>query len=354
MTALWVQPSELGDMANSEYAEEACRVASYLMWAMSGRKFFGTGTTTERYIRNTIGTLPGLSTKTNIAMLYKGEVRNVMLYAQEWTSPEARIRLRARPVTEIHTIRLDNGTVVSPKDYVLVDNSTVQFYNASLWNPYNVEITYSYGTPPPVAGKMAARTLAREFAKLWAGDEDCALPRRVTSISRQGVSYTLLDSQDFIDDIKTGVYEVDLFLKTANPAKATQRSRVFSVDVPRGRRYNPKPIKLTASASDLTIPAGGSDSVTIPVADVDAGFLLTEDGWTLTAKVYNWAENVSVEVPSSQITLDTEAEDITVIIKYADAYTTLRSVDPGVWDLYAEKDGTIVSLASGNLQISLS
>lgn len=354
MSALWVQPSELGDMANSEYAEEACRVASYLLWAMSGRKFFGTGTTTERYIRNTIGTLPGLSTKTNIALLYKGEVRNVMLYAQEWTSPEARIRLRARPVTEIHTIRLDNGTIVSPKDYVLVDNSTVQFYNASLWNPYNVEITYSYGTPPPVAGKMAARTLAREFAKLWAGDEDCALPRRVTSISRQGVSYTLLDSQDFIDDIKTGVYEVDLFLKTANPAKATQRSRVFSVDVPRGRRYNPKPIKLTTSGSDLVIPAGGSDSVTFPLADISGEFLTTESGWTLTATAYNWAENVSVDIPSSQVVLDEGDEEITVTINYNDIYNTLRSVDPGVWDLYAEKDGTIVSLASGNLQISLS
>lgn len=354
MTALWVQTNELGDMSNSEYAEEACRVASYLMWAMSGRKYFGTGTTTERYIRNTIGSLPGLSTQTNIATLYKGEVRNVMLYAQEWTSPEARIRLRARPVTEVHTVRLDNGTVISPSDYVLVDNSTIQFYNATLWNPYNVEITYSYGTPPPVAGRMAARTLAREFAKLWAGDEDCALPRRVTSISRQGVSYTLLDSQDFIDDIKTGVYEVDLFLKTANPAKASQRSRVFSVDVPRGRRYNPKPIKLAVTARDLEIPAGGSDSVTLSLASVSGQFLLSQAGWTLSVTVYNWSETVSADIPSSQVVLNTGAQTIGVTINYVDAYNVLRSVDPGVWDLYAKKDGTIVELASGNLQISLS
>lgn len=354
MTALWVDPSELGDMANSEYAEEACRVASYLMWAMSGRKYFGTGTTTERYIRNTTGTIPGLSTKTNIATLYKGEVRNVMLYAQEWTSPEARIRLRARPVTEVHTIRLDNGTIIGPEDYVLVDNSTVQFYNASLWNPYNVEITYSYGTPPPVAGRMAARTLAREFAKLWAGDEDCALPRRVTSISRQGVSYTLLDSQDFIDDIKTGVYEVDLFLKTTNPAKATQRSRVFSVDVPRARRYNPKALKLAVSARDLDIPAGGSDSVTLTIASINGAFLISEAGWSLSVEAYNWAQTVSATIPSSQVVLNTGAQTVGITIKYDDVYNVLRAVDPGVWDLYAEKNGTIVSLASGNLQISLS
>jgi hypothetical protein len=52
--------------------------------------------------------------------------------------------------------------------------------------------------------------------------------------------------------------------------------------------------------------------------------------------------------------LNSEDEEITVTITYNDAYTTLRAVDPGVWDLYAEKNGTIVSLASGNLQISLS
>jgi hypothetical protein len=111
---------------------------------------------------------------------------------------------------------------------------------------------------------------------------------------------------------------------------------------------------LTTSASDLTIPAGGSASVVLPLADIDAEFLTAEAGWTLTATMYNWAENLSVPVPPSQVVLDGGNAELTVTVNYQDAYNLLRSVDPGVWDLYAEKDDTIVSLASGNLQISLS
>jgi len=46
---LWIQPSELGHYANTEYATEACEVASYLLWAMSGRKYTGETIVTERY-----------------------------------------------------------------------------------------------------------------------------------------------------------------------------------------------------------------------------------------------------------------------------------------------------------------
>ena len=47
-TALWIQPSELGNYANTEYAQEACETASFLLWAMSGRKYTGEVTVTER------------------------------------------------------------------------------------------------------------------------------------------------------------------------------------------------------------------------------------------------------------------------------------------------------------------
>jgi len=49
MTALWVQPEELGDYANSEFALEAAKTASHLLWAMSGRKYSGETIVTERY-----------------------------------------------------------------------------------------------------------------------------------------------------------------------------------------------------------------------------------------------------------------------------------------------------------------
>src|SRR5690606_3831730 len=116
-------------------------------------------------------------------------------------------------------------------------HSTLQFRNAV---PGDFEVTYTYGSPPPVAGRMAARMLAIEFAKLWSGDEECSLPTRVTSVSRQGITFTILDSQDFIDDLRTGVYAVDLFLKSVNPNRAQAKAKVFSIDIPRPKRVTHK------------------------------------------------------------------------------------------------------------------
>jgi len=82
-----------------------------------------------------------------------------------------------------------------------------------------------YGTPVPVAGKMAALTMATEFAKLWSGDDDCALPQRITSVSRQGVSYTILDNQEFIAELRTGLYAVDLFLKQSTRTTLVENQR---------------------------------------------------------------------------------------------------------------------------------
>jgi hypothetical protein len=41
----------------------------------------------------------------------------------------------------------------------------------------------------------------------------CQLPKRVTNVVRQGVSMAMvLDPMAFLDEGKTGIYEVDLFL----------------------------------------------------------------------------------------------------------------------------------------------
>ena len=51
------------------------------------------------------------------------------------------------------------------------------------------------------------------------------------------MSWTLLDPQDFLDKGRTGIYQVDLFLRTVNPDGARLRARVFSPDIPRGKTY---------------------------------------------------------------------------------------------------------------------
>lgn len=367
MTALWIQPSELGNMSQTEYATEAAQTASYLLWAMSGRKFTGTTTVTERYVCAKRAYRMGASSRNYGGILINGQVSNIPLndfdnYAElvaDGLSPESRIRLRGHFVTEIHAVRNRQGEILDPSSYYLVDHSVLQATEGVPWTPCNVEVTYTYGSPIPAAGKMAARTLAVEFAKLWSGDDDCALPQRVTSISRQGVSYTLLDSQDFIDDLRTGVYAVDLFLKSVNPDKARRKSRVFSPDVPRARRYTPKGPALAINADyDLTLLGSAPavwDSSTATGSDVSVFF--DEAGWTPIVTLKNYGNTKSINLDASDITVNSEDEKIVFSVPYAKAYAALGIVDPGSWTLYATRTvgevEEISELETGNLKIQL-
>ncbi len=365
---LWILPEEMGDYSYTEYTAEAAQVASNLLWAMSGRKYTGETIVTERYTCTLRNNRMGPSDRTNSPVLFGGDVYNIPSgdydeYSElvsDGLSPDARIKLRGRPVTRIYTLRNKNGQVLDPSSYYLVDHSTLHIKAGTPWTPCNIEITYAYGVPVPTAGKMAARKLAIEFARLWAGDDTCELPQRVTSVSRQGVSYTILDNQEFIDELRTGLYEIDLFLKTVNPDNARRKSKVFSVDTPRARRYSPKPLKLVEDGDfDLVLSTlDGSISWTSEDSGTDlSNFFPQNSDWTPKVILRNYGETSSVTLDSESITLNYADEILDFTIPYAKAYSALGMVDPGTWTLYASQteDGveSLVELASGNLQIKM-
>jgi hypothetical protein len=346
MTNLWTNVEELGDYADSDYAYDAVKTASYLLWAMSGRKFSGITTVTERYV----GTLDpylriGGSTLNYWPTLVNGSMYNMPTggfdrssnhdYMADGTSVNGRLRLRGRKVIKIHAVRDIYGTIIDPSYYYLVDHSVIQSAPNSNWRPHNVEVSYTYGTQPPSAGRSAARLLAIELIKLYEGDDTCALPQRVTNISRQGVSYTLLDSQDFIDDLRTGLYAVDLFLKTANPDKARARARVFSADMPRARRIVGEQPIVPLSANDLVINEDGG-AVLLYLDEIGADFLLDDVSWTVSAVVsdYMYTKNVTL-VDSTD--LDTVAGTIAVSSTYNDIKAILGTKNPGLLSIYATR-----------------
>jgi hypothetical protein len=307
----------------------------------------------------------GASSKNYYATLVNGNAYNVPMsdfdqYAElvsDGLSPESRIKLRGRPVTQIHAVRTRDGKILDSSGYYLVDHSTLQAATGVPWTPCNVEVTYSYGTQVPTAGKMAARTLAIEFAKLWAGDDDCILPQRVTSIARQGVTYTLLDSQDFIAELRTGLYAIDLFLKSVNPDGAKARSRVFSPDTPRARRYTPKPVPLTANATlDLVSVKGATVTFNTTGKGLDTTIFTDEVGWSPTVILRNYSGSKSVTLDSSYVGL-TSPTEVGFSIPYASAQTALGMVDPGTWTLYATKTVSgveqLAEIGSGNLTIKM-
>jgi|TARA_B110000483_G_C18159299_1_gene528655 hypothetical protein len=355
---LWITTEELGNYGYTEYADEAVQVASNLLWAMSGRKYTGVTTVTERYTCVLRNNRMGPSAKTNSAVLFGGEVYNIPRsdydeYSEltaDGMSPDSRIKLRGRPVTKIHSMRNSEGVIIDPSMYYLVDHSTIHVRAGTPWTPCNTEITYSFGIPVPAAGKMAARKLALEFARLWSGDEDCELPQRVTSVARQGVSYTIIDNQEFIDELRTGLYEIDLFLKVVNPDNARRKSKVFSVDAPRARRYSPKSTELATNVNYDLVSSLGASVPWNSAGLIDISPLFP--GPQLEVRVYNYGGSKSVVLDSADIVVDASAQTVSFTISYEKALAALGMVDPGTWTLWSTASG-LEELASGNLQIKM-
>ncbi|WJZ48519.1 head-to-tail adaptor [Actinomycetia phage DSL-LC01] len=370
MSNLWITPEELGAYANTEYAYQAAKSASNILWALSGRKYSGITTVTERYACASRTYRYGPSSRNNVADIIDGEIHNIPSsdldffddMTSDGVSPSTRLRLRGRPVQRIHTIRNRSGEVIDSSKYYLVDGSTIQAAPGVSWTPCDVEVTYTYGIEPPTMGKMAARTLARELAKGWAGDDDCMLPQRVTSISRQGVSYTLLDQQDFLDEMRTGIYEIDLFLRSVNPDRARAKARVFTPDVPRARRSTPKPFKYGISDYDVVVKAGetaGYSEVTF--ASLNAAWLDDGSPWVTETIIYNHSGIKSKNLGATAATINTATNKVKVQVSYADALGVLGMIDPGTFDVYVSRPDPLapgetetIYLAAGNLRISTS
>lgn len=347
-SGLWVTIRDLGpEWESSDYAQQAVESASYLMWALSGRKYSGITTVTERYVRFA----PLINTRLiQEAAILNSRVNKALSIVEPWVSAETRIRLRGQPVQEVATVRNINGGIVNPSSYYIVDHSTLQFSEGALIVPADIEISYTYGTHPPTLGKMAARRVAIEFIKLWEGLDDCALPSRVSQVTRQGVTYTVLDSQDFLQEMRLGIYEIDLFLKTVNPHKANKRSKVFSPDIPKARRYTPKPPILPVTALDIVVHKSGG-SVVINLAALEATFIETEPGWTVELFIRNSGNSKFLNLGENATEIS--AGVITLSVTYDQAFAVLKLADVGIWDLYATKDGETSLISTGNLTIDI-
>jgi hypothetical protein len=101
-----------------------------------------------------------------------------------------------------------------------------------------VTLTLDVGADPPVEARDAAASLAAEmlrgdprYAEIVKGTAAEATVRpssRVTSIARQGVTYSFADPSALAQQNLTGVYEVDLFLRAVNPDGMRHQPKVVA------------------------------------------------------------------------------------------------------------------------------
>ena len=171
--------------------------------------------------------------------LTNGKFHGVQCWAEDYRVTGCTLRLRRGPVEFVYSVETvhDCGKIVEPyTDWCLESANTISLCchhpshsrNQALFMP----TTYSHGTyscgcatnrvrvtyqidnnlPPGTQGMVAY--LACERSKAAAG-KACSLPERVTSVTRQGVSWTLLDPQDFLAQGMTGVARLDQWLAVA-------------------------------------------------------------------------------------------------------------------------------------------
>lgn len=164
------------------------------------------------------------------------------------------IDLGAFPVTSIVSVKID-GEVIPENEYQLQDFRTLtrmrvtdqtpptdrwgwptcQTYDLPDTEEGTFSVTYMYGTPPPVDGVLAAKAFGRELGLYMIGSPN-KLPDRVSTVTRQNVTMTVLDMEDYIAQGRTGIAPVDYFIKTINPGNQAKPSVVWSPDIGRARR----------------------------------------------------------------------------------------------------------------------
>jgi hypothetical protein len=88
-------------------------------------------------------------------------------------------------------------------------------------------VEYGFGTAPPVGGKLSCVSLGTELLKAKTGDKECRLPKRVTAITRQGVTVAVLDPLSLFKDGLTGLSDVDLWLGSLKASKG-RKTAVFA------------------------------------------------------------------------------------------------------------------------------
>jgi hypothetical protein len=143
------------------------------------------------------------------------------------------------PVQSVSKVLID-GVVLPATSYRVANQRQLIRTDGETWpscqdmlaastEPNTFEVTYVRGIPVPIGGQVAAGSLACELAKAACGDESCALPQRLQSITRQGLTVAMqLEGETF--DSQTGIWAIDSWVASVNKPKSFVSVR--SVDIP--------------------------------------------------------------------------------------------------------------------------
>jgi hypothetical protein len=205
---MWVTTEDyLAVYPDSSYvdAEAAVQEATWLLWSLTNKQYHGIECRQDEYQSR-----PGL----------------------------CRIRLAHQPVDEVFVVeRIDDCTdeVTEVDSWCSLSGGSVRLC-CRAGNPNGLTVPWSEAPAsswlcscdngivriqyrvsdnlPPGAARVTMR-LANEFWKS-AHNQKCALPDRITNVTREGVTWITLDPLDFLDKGLTGIGTVDQWLSSVN------------------------------------------------------------------------------------------------------------------------------------------
>lgn len=229
-----------------ETQDKALWLASTFLWAATGRRYGACSTTVrpaqnqlQPYRYRSFPVWPGSEPELGGPFLFAGQWFNGGTGVACCGSP-CGVTL-AGPVAAVDEVLVD-GEVVSPAAYrvdvaqgayllVRTDGTcwpVCQNFTANE-GAGTFEVTYDQGVPLPEALSIATGLLACEYAKALTPGQTCALPAKMTRLSRQGVEIEV--APPVPDDGKTGIKLVDDTIAALNPGKLKSPPRVMSPDL---------------------------------------------------------------------------------------------------------------------------
>lgn len=146
--------------------------------------------------------------------------------------------------------RLDDGHLLVWQGAGPSPLPSYQNLNLPDTEPGTWSITYSRSYPVLADGRLAVAYLAMEFAKACKPKGKCALPRGVTSVTRNGVSFSV--EAGLFPNGLTGIDIVDQYILKWAPAGAPSRSATVFDPAKRGpRRTNAVPVRASTPTGSV-------------------------------------------------------------------------------------------------------
>lgn len=236
------------DGYSTQLQTAAAEYGAMVLWAATGRRFG----LCERTIRpcgmtsgnNVIGYY--WSDGTWFPYIFNGVWRNCSGCAGSsfgccTCEPTCQVWLPA-PVNSIPATGVSvDGAIVNVDSWRVDNGMWLVRTDGECWptcNDYDVDsgvgvfqVTYLQGLAVPSVLLRAAGEIACEYAKSCTGAA-CRLPQRVQSLTRQGVSISMVDVDDLLKAGFTGIQTVDQVIAAFNPYGLKSPPRVYSPDAP--------------------------------------------------------------------------------------------------------------------------